>query len=300
VKIWVSKNSEVPVHEQLVAQIALGIAAGDFKVGEKIPSTRELARRCGVHPNTVGSAYQKLVDLELLEFRQGSGFYVAESADEKNEGSRQLDRLIAELFDNAKSLGFDEQAVMKRLNDSTEPRPSGELLVVESDNGLREILLHELSSRIRQASGITFEDFSAGRFPPRVTLTAMLDEKPKIEPLLNGSTRCIYLRGSSVASAMSGRQRPGPHETVAVVSGWDGFLTFARIMLLAAKIDPGNLIVRSTGDEGWKDAAAKASIIICDSLTAGELDGSDLDRIREFRIISDESLDELTRLVTAS
>ena len=82
-----------------------------------------------------------------------------------------------------------------------------------------------------------------------------------------------------------------PDDLVAVVSGWTGFLTFARIMLLAAKIDPGNLIVRSTSDDDWERAIRPASLIISDSLTTTYLDG--LDGVRSFRVISDESLAEL-------
>ena len=119
----------------------------------------------------------------------------------------------------------------------------------------------------------------------------MFDEKPKIEPILGEGQRCIYLKGRSVSAAMSGETRPNPGELVAVVSGWEGFLTFARIMLLAAKIDPGNLIVRSTAEEDWENAIRTSSLVICDSLTAQSLNGRD--NVRPFRIIADESVDEI-------
>jgi hypothetical protein len=124
---------------------------------------------------------------------------------------------------------------------------------------------------------------------------AMPDEKPKIEPHLRNGQRCVYLKGRSVSAAMSGQARPAADEVVAVVSGWEGFLDFARIMLLAAKIDPGRLIVRSTSDEGWRDAIRHASIIICDTHTAGGLDPNRT--IRQFQIISDESLAEIADLL---
>jgi hypothetical protein len=119
----------------------------------------------------------------------------------------------------------------------------------------------------------------------------MFDEKAKVDGALRDGEKCLYLKGRSVASTMSGESRPGPDEIVAVVSGWDGFLTFARIMLLAAEIDPGRLIVRSTTDPDWRGAIKSAGMIICDSLTAERLDTRA--RVRPFRVISDESLDEL-------
>lgn len=290
-KIWISKNSEVPVREQLVAQIRLGIAAGDLGIGEKMPSTREIAHRCDLHPNTVGSAYQKLVDQGLLEFKKGSGFYVAESAGQRIEGSRQLERLLQHFLESAKALGFDETDVVDLINKSRAVEPSDQFVVVESDTGLRKVLVYELSQRFPKTGGVSFEDYSSGSVPVDKTLVAMLDEKPKIEPLLNGGQRCFYLKGRSVSATMSGQVRPGPNEIVAVVSGWEGFLTFARIILLAANVDPGSLVVRSTTDDGWKDSIRRASIIICDTVTAASLDG--IDRVRQFQIISDESLNEL-------
>ena len=293
-KIWISKNSEVPVREQLVTQITLGIASGDLNIGEKLPSTREIARRCDLHSNTVSSAYQKLVDSRLIEFRQGSGYYVAESAGDRIEGERRLELLIENFLRAAGELGFDREEVVSILAKPRETAPGEEIVVVESDDGLRDILVHELSKRFPQTTSITLEDFIRSGVAAESTIAAMFDEKPKIEPHLISGQRCVFLKGRSVSAAMAGQERPDPDATVAVVSAWDGFLTFARIMLLAARVDPGRLIVRSTADDGWHDAIAGAAIIICDSLTAQSLDGlAPNARIRKFEIVSDESILEL-------
>jgi DNA-binding transcriptional regulator YhcF (GntR family) len=289
-KIWIAKNSEVPVREQLIAQITLGIAAGDFAIGERLPSTREIARRCGIHANTVGASYQRLVEQNLLEFKQGSGFYVAESAGERIEGVRRLDELIEEVLATADALGFDDAHVIGRLRRRRIAKPPDRIVVVESDTGLRDILVRELSSQFRGAMGVTFEEFSSGKVPPAI-VTAMFDEKAKLDSVLKDGQTCVYLKGRSVSAAMAAEARPGPDEIVSVVSGWEGFLNFARIMLHAANIPPGNIVVRSTRDPNWSHAVRSASIIICDSLTADSLDGRD--GVRTFRIISDESITEL-------
>jgi len=291
VKIWISKNSEVPVSEQLVAQLTLGIAANDFKVGERMPSTQEIARRCGIHANTVGAVYRKLTDQDLLEFRPGSGFYVAESAGRLIEGSRRLDELIDNFFEAAASLGFDREGAIKRIKRPSSSRPTDGIVVIESNDGLRDILIHEISDGSISVSGASLEELAAGHLKKTSLFAAMFDEKPKIEPILSEGQRCIYLKGRSVSAAMSGETRPNPGDLIAVVSGWEGFLTFARIMLLAAKIDPGNLIVRSTTEGDWEKAIRTSSLVICDSLTAESLDGHD--HVRPFRIIADESINEI-------
>ena len=290
-KIWIAKDSEVSVREQLSTQIALGIASGEYQVGEKLPSTREIARRCGVHANTVGAVYRLLVDQRLLEFRQGSGFYVAETAAESIEGSNRLDTLVHEFLSAAAALGFTRKDLIERLQSESRGRPSGRLTLIESDEGLRDILVHELAAESFPVSALSFEEFAVTRSRKPMLLAAMFDEKPKIDALLENGQKCIYLHGRSVSAAMAEESRPSPHDLIAIVSGWSGFLTFARVMLLAARVPPGNLIVRSTSEAEWEDAIRPASIVICDSLTARRLPSRD--GIRSFQIISEQSISEL-------
>ena len=70
-KIWLSKNSEVPVREQIITQITLGIASGDLVVGTRLPSTSEIARRYKIHSNTVSNAYQILAEQLKAQFGIG-------------------------------------------------------------------------------------------------------------------------------------------------------------------------------------------------------------------------------------
>ena len=75
-RLWLSKSSEVPLREQLVTQIILGVVSNDLKANERLPSTRELARRYKIHANTVSAAFRELTRLGWVEFRKGSGVYV--------------------------------------------------------------------------------------------------------------------------------------------------------------------------------------------------------------------------------
>ena len=80
-RLWLSKNSEVPIREQLVTQIVFGIVSNDLKVNERLPSTRDLARRYDIHANTVSAAYRELARRDWVEFRKGSGVYVRHRTD---------------------------------------------------------------------------------------------------------------------------------------------------------------------------------------------------------------------------
>jgi hypothetical protein len=44
-QLWFARGSEVSIREQLVTQVVLGILGDDLAPGQRLPSTRELARR---------------------------------------------------------------------------------------------------------------------------------------------------------------------------------------------------------------------------------------------------------------
>ena len=94
-EIRVSKESEVPVRQQLAEQIAFLIATNKLKAGDVLPSVRELARRLGIHHNTVSHAYQDLVRRTWLLRRRGTRVVVRSLTERKRpSGTQNLDELI--------------------------------------------------------------------------------------------------------------------------------------------------------------------------------------------------------------
>ncbi|MGQ0541063.1 MAG: GntR family transcriptional regulator [Blastocatellia bacterium] len=297
-KLWLSKNSEVGLRDQIVTQITLGIASGDLMTGRKLPSTRELARRYSLHPNTVSAAYQTLVEHHLIRFKHGSGYFVSDDSSGELPRSAVLERLIGLFIESARNNGFSDTEIFERLDARRTTQTADRILLVESDNGLREIVVREISDQIdSEIATLGFEEFAVDPVCDEAILTAMFDEKPKLDPLLSNGQRCVYLNGNSVSNAMSGETRPAANETLAVVSGWDGFLAIAKVMLLAAKIEPGSLIVRSTKDKDWRSAIRHASIVVCDLIAASKIDFAK--DVRVFHIVSQASIDELRTSISA-
>jgi DNA-binding transcriptional regulator YhcF (GntR family) len=292
-KIWLSKNSEVPVREQIVTQITLGIASGELAAGTRLPSTREIALRYKVHSNTVSNAYQILAEQGWLEFRKGSGFYVRETATEAGENS--LDRLIARFAGAAQDAGYSVEEIKTRLANFFDQNHSNKLFVIENDRGLREILVAEIrAATALDVSGAPLDDLEKLAKKNGACFAAMFDEKPKISPFLPPQKKCVFLKANSAAASMKGEARPTPADLTAIVSGWEDFLVIAKTMLVAANIEPESLLIRSTAQENWRKGIGAASMIICDSLTAKIL--SDLPNVRAFQLIAEESLSELAQL----
>jgi len=75
-RLWLNRTGEVSLREQLTTQVRLCILSRELRPGERLPSTRELARRFGIHANTASAAYRELEQDGWLEFRHGSGVYV--------------------------------------------------------------------------------------------------------------------------------------------------------------------------------------------------------------------------------
>ena len=284
------------MREQLVTQITLGVASGDLTTGEKLPSRQEIARRFKIHANTVSNAYQELTGQGLIEFKQGSGFYVSETAPEALGEKIELDALITKLFQTAQSLGFSNEEIRESLRKRIDSRPSKSFLVIEPDEALRAILIEEIkNSTGARVHGITLEDFEREQGALNSVFVALADEKSNIEAIVSSDQVCTYLRSSSVPDALMGESRPTKDSLIALVSGWENFLVMAKTILVAANIDADSIIARSTDDENWQRGLESASIIICDSLTAKSF-GND-GRTRIFQVISQDSLNEMRNLI---
>ncbi len=289
-KIWISKNSEIPVREQLITQIKLGIAGGDLPTGEKLPSTREIARRFEIHANTVSNAYQHLCKKGWLEFKKGSGFFVCDAKNGDLETT--FDRIIADFLQTARKQGFTITEVKKRLEVFSEIRPTEKVLLIEPDVEFRKILTEE----IRSATGLEVGGANLDEFQQNVdlhdwVLTAMLHEKTNLLAVLPPNKTCIFLHANSVADAMKGQQRPRTEDLIAIVSGWGKFLLMARTLLIAANLDPEAIVARKTGEPGWQKGLGNASLIICDSLTSRFFAHDP--RVRIFQLLGKQSLDEV-------
>ncbi len=93
-RLWFSPASEVPIYRQLATQVQLAILSGDLKPGERLPSTRELARRFSIHPNTVSAGYRQLLRDGWVEYRHGSGVYIQSEAAPAQTPEQILDQHI--------------------------------------------------------------------------------------------------------------------------------------------------------------------------------------------------------------
>ena len=72
-------NNPIPLYKQLYHQLREQIEAGDYQVGEKLPSVRELAANCGISRLTARKAIELLEQDGCVHVQHGRGIFVVPS-----------------------------------------------------------------------------------------------------------------------------------------------------------------------------------------------------------------------------
>lgn len=107
----------VPFYRQIIDQIKFGIAKGNLKVGEQLPTVRSLAVDLKVNLNTVAKAYKELEILNVLETQQGTGTFISASDIQisNTEMKKKLKEICDEFSSIAFSYGFSIDAIINEL-----------------------------------------------------------------------------------------------------------------------------------------------------------------------------------------
>jgi GntR family transcriptional regulator len=153
-QISLSKNSEVPVRQQLAQQIIFLIATGRLRKGQQLPSVRTLARQLKIHYNTVSEAYQDLVFRNWLTRKRGTRLIVgAPLRLSRKQPSPGLDELINETILRARQMGYPLQILRKHVHERLLVESPDHILVVEEEAALGAIISRE----IQEALGLSVE-----------------------------------------------------------------------------------------------------------------------------------------------
>lgn len=107
---------DLPIYQQIMDVIRQGIASGELKAGEKLPSVRELALEAEVNPNTMQKALSELEREGLLYSQRTSGRFVSENAGMKEELRNGLaDQYISDFLEKMEKLGVDREEIIQRI-----------------------------------------------------------------------------------------------------------------------------------------------------------------------------------------
>jgi DNA-binding transcriptional regulator YhcF (GntR family) len=292
-QLWFAREGKLSIREQLVTQIILGILSEDLAPGRRLPSTRELARRFRLHPNTVSAGYQQLKRDKWVEFRRGSGVYVrGDKTEAALPATLKLDQLIAGLFRSAREIHAPLSVVRSRLKHWLELQPPDHFLLIEPDEELRQIIVMEMQQAVKfpvEGCGLQeLGDSLEGAVP-----VSLPGRSSTVQQLLPVGNELLVLQVRSVPSSLAAWLPAPSSALVGIASRWPDFLKLARTMLIAAGFHPDVLIPRDVQKPNWHRGLEQTAAVICDSLTALKLPKKL--RAIPFPLLSETAIAELRR-----
>ena len=99
----INPASPTPLYAQLRRAIQFAIATGKLRIGEQLPTVRQMAVDLKINANTVAKVYLELERTGIVETRRGVGTFISDNPLQSRSGSHRdehlrdfIDRLIAE------------------------------------------------------------------------------------------------------------------------------------------------------------------------------------------------------------
>jgi len=312
-QLWLNRTGEVSLREQMITQIVLAILCRELAPGERLPSTRELARRFQIHANTTSRAYRQLERDGWLEFRHGSGVFVRESragatgAGEPASGrhasgrtalEHQIDELLADLLRKAGQLGAPPALVRERVGRWLAAEPPSRWLLIEPDPELRQILVFEMQQALRMpVSACPPDDFLAQEAVARAVPVARPSKAEAVRKRLPAQCELTVLDIRPIPPAMHKYLPKAGEGLLGIASRWPDFLRIARTMLVASGVAEEALVIRDAARAGWKRGLDQCFAIVCDAAIEHQL--PEVRHRVAFRLLDESSLARL-RQVEAS
>ena len=116
--IKIALDSDIPIYEQLKRQLIIGIAKGEFKPGEELPSVRQLGGDLGINLHTVNKTYNILKDEGYLTINRRMGTLIKDLLPEATEAYLEiLEEELRFLIADGKNRGISKADFLNLLSD---------------------------------------------------------------------------------------------------------------------------------------------------------------------------------------
>jgi GntR family transcriptional regulator len=110
-------RSGVPPYLQLVSQVRQALRIGVLRVGDQLPTVKDVVGSVAINPNTVLKAYRELERDGLIEGRPGLGTFVLRLPPGPPPGTHVgLGRSLSRWVRNARDAGLDDETIHAMLH----------------------------------------------------------------------------------------------------------------------------------------------------------------------------------------
>ncbi len=115
-------NNNLPIYLQVINQIKKDMIQGRLPMGEKLPSTRELAVQYQINPNTAVRVYKEMEQLGMCFTKRGLGTFVTEDVEVITKMKEAMaEELLESFVQEMSDLGFSKEELItiieKRLEE---------------------------------------------------------------------------------------------------------------------------------------------------------------------------------------
>ncbi|HYL80239.1 MAG TPA: GntR family transcriptional regulator [Candidatus Acidoferrum sp.] len=127
--LQINRQSQLPIHVQLQAQLTHMIQAGQLSPGTQLPTVRQLAGYLRINRNTAARVFADLEREGILVCQKGRGSFVAEwraGSKAKSPRMRSLVQVVDESMERATRLGFSATEFATALYTRAQTVPAAE------------------------------------------------------------------------------------------------------------------------------------------------------------------------------
>lgn len=150
--IKIDRKSRVPIYIQIKDQIINEIKNGKLRIGEKLPTERELAQKLNISRNTISNTYNLLEQEGILVSYQGRGTFVSE--EEKTWKNQTINDKILKIIDlaldQALEIGLDTEEFLSLVQDRVKKKEAiiqnANVLFIECNTEQARLFAKELSN----------------------------------------------------------------------------------------------------------------------------------------------------------
>ncbi|HUC05718.1 MAG TPA: GntR family transcriptional regulator [Acidimicrobiales bacterium] len=119
IEFHLDSQSGVPPYQQLVQQVRRALRLDLLRVGDQLPTVKEVVARVAINPNTVLKAYRELEHEGLVSARPGVGTFVAKTlSDSSRAAHAPLRRDLLRWLSKARDAGLDDESIEALFRDS--------------------------------------------------------------------------------------------------------------------------------------------------------------------------------------
>jgi GntR family transcriptional regulator len=114
----IDSNHPTPLYAQLDRSIRFAIVTGRMRIGEQLPTVRQLAVDLRINANTVAKVYAELERAGIVETRRGVGTFIRArpaEASSRRDRERELRDVADHFIAEAGTRGFTVDDVIEHL-----------------------------------------------------------------------------------------------------------------------------------------------------------------------------------------